>query len=201
MDDPGVRGDDREVVERGLAPPQELVALAVAGELQLGVEGEGVSPAEDVRDDRVIDHQLRRCQRVDLCRITAESGHGLTHGGEVDHARHPGEILHDHAGRRELDLLARRGGRIPGCERGDVVGGDVGAVLGPQQVLQQDAQTVRQPVSSGNRVQPTDCIPTVTYLEMTCAAEAIHISSSPRSLADHPGVRSRNYPTRRGRDQ
>ena len=29
------------------------------------------------------------------------------------------------------------GGRVPGAERADLVGGDVGAVLGAQQVLQQ----------------------------------------------------------------
>ncbi len=187
MDDPGVRRNDGEVVEGCLTPPQELVALAVAAELQLRVAGEGVGAAEDVRDDRVVDHQLGRRQRIDLRGVSAQRRHGLAHRGEVDHARHPGEVLHDHPSRCELYLLARLGGWVPGGERVDVVGRDVGAVLGAQQVLQQDAQTVGQPVGSGNRVQPADRIRTVTYLEVTCAAEAVHISSSPHSLADHPG--------------
>ncbi len=113
VDDPGVRRDDGEVVEGRLAPPQELVALTVAAELQLGVAGEGVRATEDVRDDRVVDHQLGGRQRIDLRRVPAEGHHGLAHSGEVDHARHPGEVLHDHPSRCELDLLARFGGRVP----------------------------------------------------------------------------------------
>src|ERR687885_823408 len=63
--DAGVRRDDREVVERLLAPAQELVALAVALELELGVRLEGVAQREDVDLDRVVDHELGGNERVD----------------------------------------------------------------------------------------------------------------------------------------
>jgi hypothetical protein len=43
VDDSGTRRDDLEVVERGLAPAQELVTLAVALVLDLDVALEGVS--------------------------------------------------------------------------------------------------------------------------------------------------------------
>jgi hypothetical protein len=49
-------------------------------------------------------------------------GDGLAHGGEVDDARHTGEVLHDHAGRRELDLGVGLGVLVPAGERADVVG-------------------------------------------------------------------------------
>ena len=137
MDDAGARRDDLEVVEGALAPAQELVALAVALVLELDVALEGVGRAEDVGDDGVVDDQLGRGQRVDLRRVAAEVVHRLAHGGEVDDARHAGEVLHDHARRRELDLVLGLGRRVPGGEGADVVGGDVGAVLGAQQVLEQ----------------------------------------------------------------
>ena len=70
-----------------LAPAQELVALAVALVLELDVALEGVGAAEHVGDDRVVDDQLGRGQRVDLGRVAAEVGHRLAHGGEVDDAR------------------------------------------------------------------------------------------------------------------
>ena len=70
--DPGVRRHDREVVERGLAPAQERVALAVALELQLGVALERARLAEHVDLDRVVDHQLDRHQRVDQSRVAAQ---------------------------------------------------------------------------------------------------------------------------------
>ena len=52
--------DDLELVERGLAPAQELVALAVALVLELDVALERVGAAEDVGDHRVVDDQLGR---------------------------------------------------------------------------------------------------------------------------------------------
>ena len=45
------------------------------------------------------------------------SADGLAHGGEVDDAGHAGEVLHDDARRRELDLgvgLGRRAARSRG---------------------------------------------------------------------------------------
>ncbi len=142
--DAGAGRDDLELVERGLAPAQELVALPVALVLQLDVAGERVLAAEQVGDHRVVDHQLGRGERVHLGRVATQVPYGLAHGGQVDHARHAGEVLHQHPGRGELDLHAGVGGRVPAAERADVVGGDVRAVLGPQQVLQQDLQGVRQ---------------------------------------------------------
>ena len=70
--DPGAGRDDLELVERGLAPAQELVALEVALVLELDVAGEGAGDAEDIGDDRVVDDQLGRCQRVDPGRVAAE---------------------------------------------------------------------------------------------------------------------------------
>ena len=137
-------GHDGEVVERGLAPAQELVALAVALVLQRAVEGERVGPAEVVGDDGVVDDQLGGRQRVDLLRVAAEVGHRLAHGGQVDDARDAGEVLHQHPRRRELDLGVRLGRRVPVGQRPHVVGGDVGAVLGAQQVLEQHLQRVRE---------------------------------------------------------
>jgi hypothetical protein len=84
-----------------------------------------------------------------LVRVAAEVLHGLTHGGEVDDAGHAGEVLHDHARRRELDLLVGLGGLVPAGDRLDVVGGDVRAVLGAEQVLQQHLQAERQESGDG----------------------------------------------------
>lgn len=99
VDDAGARGDDLELVEGGLAPAQELVALLVAAVLQLDVLAEGLLRTELVGDDGVVDDQLGRGERVDLGRVAAQLLDGLTHGGEVHDTRHTGEVLHDHASR------------------------------------------------------------------------------------------------------
>ena len=80
--------------------------------------------------------------------VAAEVGHRLAHGGEVDDAGHAGEVLHDHARRGELDLLVGLGVGVPAGERLDVVGGDVLAVLGAQQVLQQHLEAERAATST-----------------------------------------------------
>ena len=95
------RRHDAEVVERHLAPAQELVPLAVARELQLDVQVERLVRAEVVDLHRVVDHQVDRHQRVDLLRIAAEPLHRGPHRGEVDDARHAGEVLQHDAGRLE----------------------------------------------------------------------------------------------------
>ncbi len=60
--DAGTRWDDLELIEGPLPPAQELVALAVSLILQLDIPGEGVRPAEDIGDHRVVDDKLGRSQ-------------------------------------------------------------------------------------------------------------------------------------------
>ena len=122
VDDPGVGRDDREVLERPLAPAQEQVALLVALELALGVQAEGVAGAEGVDLDRVVDHQLGRGERVDAGRVAAHLGHRVAHRGEVDDRGNAGEVLQQHARGGEGDLLAGLGLRVPAGEGLDVGG-------------------------------------------------------------------------------
>ena len=144
MADPGRRRHDAEVVERLLAPLEERVALAVALELALGVDGEGARVAEGVDLDRVVDDQVDVDQRVDRLRVAADLGHRVAHRRQVDDRRHAGEVLHQHPRRLEGDLDARLGGRVPAGDRLDVVGADRDAVLEPQHVLEQDLDRVGQ---------------------------------------------------------
>ena len=138
-------GTTRKLAKRVLAPAQEDVALAVARELEVGVELEGVGPAEVVDLDGVVDHQFDRLERVDPRRVAAEPRDRVAHGREVDDRRHAGEVLEQHAGRRERDLLAGAGRRVPVGERRDVGRPDEPPVLVAQQVLEQDPERERQP--------------------------------------------------------
>jgi hypothetical protein len=97
-------GNGGEVVKRGLAPLEEGIALAVAGELECGVEVVGVGGAELVDLDRVVDDQFGGLQRVDLFGVAAKGLHGVAHGGEVDDGGNAGEVLHKHAGGHVGDL-------------------------------------------------------------------------------------------------
>ncbi len=184
VDDTHARGDDAEVVEGALAPAQELVALAVALVLEVDVALEGVGATEVVEDHRVVDDHVGGGEGVDLVRVAAQGGHGLTHGGEVDDTGDAREVLHDHAGGRELDLDARVGGGIPVGDGPDVIGRDVGTVLGAQQVLGQDLQRVRKFLGAGDGRQAEDLVGVVSDLQRTLGAERIttgaHVSSTRR---------------------
>ena len=142
--DPGPRRHDTEVVEGGLAPAQEGVALAVALELQIDVLLEGVRPAEMVDHDRVVDHQVDRRERVDLLRVAAEAGHGIAHRRQIGDGGNAGEVLHQDPCRTIGDLALGPLRLDPGAERLDVVGRDRLAVLVAQQILEQNLQAERQ---------------------------------------------------------
>jgi hypothetical protein len=184
--DAGAGRHDLEVVERALAPAEELVALAVALVLDLDVAPERLGGAEHVGDHRVVDDHLGGGERVDLGGVAAEVGHGLAHRGEVDDARDTGEVLHDHPGRGELDLLARVCVGVPAGDRPDVVLGDVGAVLGAQQVLQQHLQGEGQRVDvqplTGDRVEAEDLVGLAVHIQGALGTEAVLTGhqSSPR---------------------
>ena len=205
VDDAGAGRHDLEVLEGALAPAQELVALAVALVLDLDVALEGLRRTEHVGDHRVVDHQLGRRERVDLRRVAAEVGHRLAHGGQVDDAGDAGEVLHDHARRRELDLLVRVGVGVPAGQRADVLLGDVGAVLGAQQVLQQDLEAVRErrdvePVT-GDLVEAEDLVRRPADVEAALGAEAVLAGHAHHLLvctgfAAHPAVAGRAVGTR-----
>ena len=152
MADAGAGRHDAEIVEGRLAPAQEPVALAVALIFELDVPGEGTLIAELVDHDRMVDDQVDRDQRIDLLGIAAERPHGVAHRGEVDHRRHAGEILHQHARRPEGDLAIALLRRQPGGHGADVVGGDRALVLAAQQVLEQHLQRVGQPRDVGETV-------------------------------------------------
>jgi hypothetical protein len=171
--DPGARRDDLELVERALAPAQKLVALLVAAVLELDVLLERVARAEEVDHHRVVDDQLGGRERVDLGRVAAHLGHGLAHGRQVDDAGYAGEVLHDHPGGGELDLGVRLRGGVPVRQRADVVRGDVRAVLGAEEVLQQDLEAVREGLRAVDRRQPEDLVRVVTDLEVSLGSEAV----------------------------
>ena len=176
VDDAGLRRDDLEVVERFLAPLEELVALAVALVLDGGVEAQRVGRGEAVDLHGVIDDKLGGLQRIDALWVAAHGLHRLAHGGEVDDGGHAGEVLHQHARRTEGDLLARRGLRIPVDEGLDIGLGDGRAVLVAQQVFEQDAQRVGQArgLVGPDRVEAIDAVGLALDGEFALGAEAVH---------------------------
>ncbi len=105
MADAGAGRHDREVGEGLLAPLQEAVALLVLLVFARHVLRQRFRGAEMVDDDRMVDDEVDRNERIDLVRIAAERGHRVAHRGEVDDGRHAGEILHQDAGRAEGDLV------------------------------------------------------------------------------------------------
>src|SRR5206468_468136 len=133
--------------------------------------------ARDVDLDRVVDHQLRRNEWVDLRRISAHRRHRVAHRRKVDDRRHAREVLHQDPSRREGDLLARHGRRIPAGECLDV-GREHGPVaLGPQQVLEEDLQGEGKPPDLEGRlerVQAEDLERPLADRELATGTKAVH---------------------------
>jgi hypothetical protein len=144
VDDARVRRDDAEAVEGRRAPAEERVALLVALELELRVPRECADAAERVDLDRVVDDELDGLERVDALRVAAHPLHRVAHRREVDDRRDAGEVLEEDARGRELDLARGLGARVPLGERLDVGARDRLAVLGAEEVLEEDLVRVRK---------------------------------------------------------
>ena len=171
--DPGARRHDLEVVEGGLAPAQELVALGVALVLELDVALEGVGSPEQVGDHRVVDHQLGGRQRVDPRGVAAELLDGLAHGGQVDHAGDAGEVLHHDPGGGELDLgvRLRRGSHAASARTWSAV------MFAPSSVRSRFSSRIFSEYGSFcgalHLVQPVDLVRRAAHLQRALAAEAV----------------------------
>jgi hypothetical protein len=149
VNDARLRWDHLEVAEGVLAPTEEFVALAVSFVFELGVGRERPGVTVVVHLDRVVDDQLTRDERIDLVRVAPQIGHRVAHRGQVNDGRHPGKVLEEHAGRAEPDLDVRLGLRVPLAQGLDVGSPDGQAVLGAEQVFEQDLEGERQSVRLG----------------------------------------------------
>ena len=144
MADAGARRDHAEIVERVLAPAQELVAFFIALELDIDVLLQGVGGAEDVGLHGMVDHQIDRHQRVHLVGIAAQPGQPVAHRGQIDHRRHTRKVLQQDARGLERHFLGGAALREPADDGLRVGGGVAAPILEPQGVFQQDFQADRQ---------------------------------------------------------
>ena len=150
--DAGIRRHDLEVLECLLAPAQEGVALDIALELELSVEGKGIRGTELVHLHRVVNHQLRRQERVDLLRVATHAPHSLAHRGQVHHRGHPGEVLKQHARGHECDFFLRCRVGLPLRQRLNIFWVNEAAVFVPQEVFEQHLEREGKPRNRANPV-------------------------------------------------
>ena len=144
MADAGAGRHHAEIFKRALRPLEEAIAFLVLFVFLVDVLLESGIVAEEIDDHRVVDDEVNRHQRVDALGIAAEVVHGVAHGGEIDHRRNAGEVLHQHARRPERDLVLGTLRLEPRRDRPDVVLGDGAPVLEAQQVLEQHLHGERQ---------------------------------------------------------
>ncbi len=146
--DTGARRDHAEVVEGVLAPAQEGIALAITLHLDLDVLVVGVFIGVTIHHHGVVDYQVDGGKRIDPLRIATGLGHGFAHGGQVDHCRYAGEVLHQHPRRPVLDLAIGGTGLGPVGQGLEVFAGNGLVVFPAQQVLQQHLERLGQLVES-----------------------------------------------------
>ena len=217
VDDAGVRRHHLEIAERSLAPAQERVALAIAFELDAVVVGERLRRAVFIHLHGVVDDELGGRERIDLLGVATEPGDGFAHGGQIDHAGHAGEVLHDHARGREGDLVGGCRLRIPVEQGVDVLARDVDAILEAQQVLEQDLERVgkardllrRQGCEAPDGVVLATCVKRGTSLETVGHRSSVNIArelyigsdddpaaEAACALINHGGLAGRDGPLR-----
>ena len=117
MANPGAGRYDAEIIKGILPPAQKRIAFAVALHFDIDVLLKGTGAGEAVDHHRVVNHQIHRRQRVDPLRVATGLGHRGAHGGQIDHGRHPGKVLHQHPGRAVLDFPVTAPLLEPGGQR------------------------------------------------------------------------------------
>ncbi len=141
--DAGVRRNDFEIFEGGLAPAEKGVALDIALKLQLGVETESIGVAEFIDLHGMVDDQLGGEEWIDARGIAAHALDGFAHGGEINHGGNAGEVLQQNACGHEGDFFLYSVGSPTG-ERANVFGANEAAIFAAQKIFQQDAKGKRQ---------------------------------------------------------
>ena len=181
--DAGAGRDHPISVERLLGPAEELIALDIPLVLDVDVLVEGPRAPRRLGDDRVIDDQLDRDERVDPARVAAQRAQRVAHGRQIDHAGHAGEVLHEDPLGGEGDLrgvlcseAVALGAVAPSGHRFDVGGTYGESVLVAQEVLEHHLDRVREPgdvVAAGQRVDPVDLVGGVADGQGAAGAEGV----------------------------
>eukprot|EP00760_Papus_ankaliazontas_P031102 PhM_4_TR5182/c1_g1_i1/m.99095 len=143
VDDTVARGNDRQALEGLAAPLEEAEALLVALELDRLVLLDGVGATGNIDLHGVVDDEIDGDEGVHAHGVALEAGDAVTHGGEVHHGGHTGEVLHEDASGAEgdLDLLGRR---LPVHNVLDVLRGDAEVVAVAGDALEEDADRDRE---------------------------------------------------------
>ena len=141
MYDTGARRDYPEVLEGVLGPAQKGITFPISFEFPLHVLPVGLGGAEEVDLHRMIDDEVGRHHWVDPVGITAQRLEPIPHGGQVDDARHAGEVLQHDASRQVGDLDLAGGVRAPVRDVAHVLLGDHVVVEVAQRLLEQHGKT------------------------------------------------------------
>ncbi len=144
VNDADSRGDHREGLEGLLAPLEELVALAVADELDFHVPVEGGLGPGEIDLHRVVDHQVDRYERLDRGRLRTLGDRRVAHGRQVNDGGYPREILQDDAGHRERDLVVPGGWGVPVGKVSDILLGHLLAIDIAEDRLEHDPDRNRE---------------------------------------------------------
>ena len=131
------------------APLHELVALAIALELQLHVQVQRVLVPVVVHHDRVVHHEINRNQRLDAGGVQAQLSRLAAHGSQVRQKRHTGEVLQHHAAHHKGDFLRALGVGLPVGQAGHVGRQHLPAIAVAHHALEHDAQGQGEPVDVG----------------------------------------------------
>ncbi len=133
-----------ESIEGLLTPFQELIAFAVAMELEVEIARERITRAGIVDLHTVIDYQIHGNKGLDHLRIFAHTIYSRAHRSEVHEQRNPGKVLQHDAGDNKRDfIIARIFGLIIRKIR-DVLVCDFQPIMIAQQAFKHDTNGDRQ---------------------------------------------------------
>ena len=97
----------------------------------------------------MVDDEVNWAEGVDLLGVSAESGHCVSHGCQVDHCGYSCEILEDDSAGFECNFNGLAGEFFPAEDVLDVFGGDFELIAVSDCAFEEDPDTIGEPFESG----------------------------------------------------
>ncbi len=138
MANPRTRRYNAEATKCLLSPFQEHITFMVTFHFQAHVFFESIIITETIHRYRVVNDKIHWRKRIHFCRIPTQTFYRFAHGGEIDHRRHAGKILHQNTSRSIGNFSIGMGGLQPMRKRMNIIFGNGITVLPAKQVFQQN---------------------------------------------------------------
>ncbi len=127
-----------EIIKDVLAPFEESIALIISLNFPPDVELIRIVCPKSIHNDRMVNDQVHRHERINFARVASHFSNGIAHGRQIHNGRNTRKVLYQNTSRRKRDLFRGRLSLHPSCQGFNIFGFDNHIILKAQHIFEQD---------------------------------------------------------------